>query len=164
MPDLLWFLGTLGDKIELDRNLKFTPARLLHFERWTLDHSDAVGICVMELELHLSQPVRDIFIVDSADKDLPFMGVIGWRIFRTVFGVEGNGFSAINEGSMDLDSANTFRSGRSRHLGRSTRQALSESGVLRERWRRGFQTMNLSLGVVVESVRAKDFHLKTQPG
>lgn len=47
------------------------------------------------------------------------MSVVGWCISGAVGGVEGNGLAAEDEGSVDLDAAEAFGGGWSRHLGSS---------------------------------------------
>jgi hypothetical protein len=57
----------------------------------------------VELELHFFEPVGYVFIIDAANKDFPGVCMIGWRIFRSVCGVEWDCFGAVDEGTVNLD-------------------------------------------------------------
>ena len=92
MPRRLRLLGTLRHKVELDRNIKFTPSRLFDLERWSLYHTQAVGVGVMEFKLHFLEPGGYISAINTTDKDFPTMCMVGGGVFGTVRGVKRCGF------------------------------------------------------------------------
>ncbi len=50
----------------------------------------------MQLELHLFQPVGNVFVVDAADKDGPLVRVLGADVGGAVGGVDGLGDGAVD--------------------------------------------------------------------
>lgn len=50
----------------------------------------------MQLELHLFEPVGDVFVVDAADEDGPLVRVFGADAGGPVAGVEGLGDGAVD--------------------------------------------------------------------
>jgi hypothetical protein len=84
----LGLLARLGGEEELQLDLEFTPTCLGDFERGLLDCADILRICLVQLELDFLEPVGDVFAVDSADEDLPAVGVVGWAICWLVLWVK----------------------------------------------------------------------------
>jgi hypothetical protein len=102
MPNRLWLLRALRHKVELDSDLKFAPARFFDFKWRSFDHTKAIGVGIVELELDSLEPVGYIFVVDTADEDFPRVRMISWCILGPVCWIEGNGFCPIDEGTVDL--------------------------------------------------------------
>jgi hypothetical protein len=103
MPDRLRLLRTLRCKVELNGNLKLTPASLFNLKRRSFDHAEAVWVGIVKLELHFLQPVRYILIIDTAYEDFPGMSMVSWSISGSVDRIERHRFSAIDEGTVNLN-------------------------------------------------------------
>lgn len=106
----------------------------------------------MEFELHFLQPVAYVCGLlllacgvggwDAADEDAPAMSVVGWCISRAVGGVEGNGFAAEDEGSVDLDAAKAFGRGWGGH----ERNSMVVRSVYKDREEAGQCPLGRSVG------------------
>jgi hypothetical protein len=57
----------------------------------------------MKLELHFLEPVGYILIVDTAYEDFPGMSMVNWGISGSVDRIEGHRFSAVDEGTVNLN-------------------------------------------------------------
>lgn len=53
VPESLWFFVRLGDEIELDLDLEFTPSCFGDFEGWLLDGAHVLGVGFVQFELDL---------------------------------------------------------------------------------------------------------------
>ena len=49
----------------------------------------------MQLELHLFEPVRDVFVVDATDPDCPLVGMFRWKVGGSVSRVNEFGYATI---------------------------------------------------------------------